>query len=167
MLQLADVTIENQLATQAEVPVRALHAARLKDSPVPSDRIDHGPGLGNRLRERLFAIDVLARLGGPDHCNRMPVVGRGYHHRVDIVSSQQIAKIAISIAAFIQTAFLASVVIFDDLLAACELELVHVAGGEDLGPRRIQKRSHQMLALLARADKAQRNPLARRTAGST
>src|SRR5690606_3141847 len=51
--------------------------------------------------ERFFAINVLAGVRGCDGGDRMPMVGGGDQHRVDIVAGEQFAEVAIAGAIFV------------------------------------------------------------------
>ena len=56
---------------------------------------------GNRVRQRLFAVDIFLAsrsLGGD---NLMPVVGHGDHDGIDIVTSQQLAIIVVALAVLV------------------------------------------------------------------
>ena len=57
------------------------------DDPVVLPRgLDHRPPLGDRHRQGLLDVHVLAGLARLDHLDRVPVVGRGDHHRVDVLA---------------------------------------------------------------------------------
>ena len=144
------------------MPVRALHAAGLEYPSVTSDRIDHSPGLNDSLRERLLAENILAGHSRLDDRNGVPVVRRGNYHCVNIISGKQLAKISVGVTAFVCAAALIGIVVFDYSFPTRQLEFIDVAGSQNVCAWRIQKRPHQMFTLLARGDKAQRNPLTRR-----
>jgi len=147
------------------MPVRALHTAGLEDAIVTPHGVDHSPGLFDRLRQGFLAVDILARLGGLDDRNRVPVVGGRNHDGVDIVPGDHLAEVAVGIATLVRAAALAGVIIFDDLLAASQLELVDIAGCDDVRAGRVEEGLHQVLALLAGADETQGDSFTRCVAG--
>ena len=61
-------------------------AAGLEDAAVLLDRGVDGPALGDRVGQRLFAVDVLAGIGGGDADQAVPVVGRADADGVDVLS---------------------------------------------------------------------------------
>ena len=67
--------------------------ADLDDPLVLPRGLDHRPALGDRHREWLLDIYVLACLAGGDHLDRVPVVGRGDHDSVDILAIEDRAEI--------------------------------------------------------------------------
>ena len=100
-MDLADPAVSNQLAGAAEVPVRALLASRLPDDLVFLHSIGHRPALGYRQRERLLAIDILLGARRVDRDQGVPVIGSPYIDRVDVLASDDVAKILIALAALV------------------------------------------------------------------
>ena len=57
--------------------------AHLRDDLVLPGGLGHGAAFGDRVGQRLLAVDVLALLHGRDGRDRVVMVGRGDHHGVD------------------------------------------------------------------------------------
>ena len=64
-------------------------AAAGDDAGVAPGGLDHQRAFAERPRFGLLAVDVLAAAAGLDHHDRVPVVGRGDVHGVDVVAGQQ------------------------------------------------------------------------------
>ncbi len=90
-LQVADPAVADQLAGAAEAMVRPLLAAGLEDDVMLAHRVAHGAALGDRQRQRLLAVDVLAGLARLDHRDRVPVVRRADLDGVDVFPAQDFA----------------------------------------------------------------------------
>ena len=58
----------------------------MADHARPPGGLDHRPALGHRVREGLLHVDVLARLGGLDEREAVPVLRGGDQHRVDVLA---------------------------------------------------------------------------------
>src|SRR5439155_16250008 len=86
-----------RLAERAE-DVGPLLAAGLEDAAVLAGRVDAGPGLGQRQRERLLAVHVLARLAGQNRRDRVAVLRRGDADGVDVLAAEEFAKVGVGIA---------------------------------------------------------------------
>ena len=56
---------------------------------------DHLPAFPEVVAERLFHVDVLARLTGPDGCQGVPMIRQGDDHRVDILVVQQLTDVVV------------------------------------------------------------------------
>ena len=65
----------------------------LDDPVVLPRRLDHGPPLRDRHRQGLLDVHVLAGPARLDHLDRMPVVRRGDHHRVDVLPFEDGAEV--------------------------------------------------------------------------
>ncbi len=127
-----DHAVARELARDAELARRTLHRAGLKNALIFAHRADQRPRLVDRVRQRLFAIDVLARLCRRDGDERMPMVRRRDHHRVDVLAAEQLAEIVLRVAAFEISAGLLRVETLDLLLAILAPRPVHVAHGHGL-----------------------------------
>src|SRR5262249_58791516 len=77
---LADAAATNDLDGLAAVIRRTPLQADLHYALIPLSRLDHPAAFGDRERKRLLDINILARLTGVNHLQRMPVVGRGDDH---------------------------------------------------------------------------------------
>lgn len=79
----------------AEARLAALLRACLEDDAVCVHRVYNLPPLVHGERERLFAVDVLARAGGEHRNNRMPVVGGYDEHGVNRLVGEQVSEILV------------------------------------------------------------------------
>jgi hypothetical protein len=61
------------------------------DPLVAIDGLRHAAGLVDGMSHRLLAVDVLLSLAGVDRLPRVPVVGGGDHHCVDVFAVEQAA----------------------------------------------------------------------------
>ena len=75
------------------VLARALLHSDLADALVDSGRIDHARSLLDPEGERLFHVDVFARVEGVDGDRSVPVVGRGDQNGIDLLKFQQLRVI--------------------------------------------------------------------------
>ena len=73
-------------------------AAAGDDAAVTPGRVDHQRPFAQRQRFGLLAVDVFAVAACFDHHDRVPVVGRGNVHGVDVGAGQQLAKIVVGLA---------------------------------------------------------------------
>jgi len=84
LAQLAKVAVADQCAGLPELPLRPLPRARLEHAPV----LPHGPAnllpLLDRYAQGLLAIKILAGRRRRRRHQRVPMVLRGDHHRVNI-----------------------------------------------------------------------------------
>ena len=88
-------TVANQFAGRAEFGRRPLHAANLQDTLVGTHGIHHDATFKNRVRHRLFAVNILARLNCGDGNQGMPVIWRRDHDGINVFSGEQFAKIIV------------------------------------------------------------------------
>src|SRR5688572_23746678 len=65
------------------------------DATVAACRLDHSPSFDDVVADRLLAVDVLAGLTGPDRHQRMPVVGRGDRHGVDVAILEHATEVGL------------------------------------------------------------------------
>ena len=147
-------------------------ASGLQDPLVLAHGVDHRAALPHGERERLFAINVLARRGGHAGHHAMPVVGHDDRHGVDVLARQQFAEIVVGVAALILgSAGLFGVKLVHLLLARFAAEemagiaisgapLIHVANRKDLDVGLLQEGRQIDSALIARADDADVDPIA-------
>ena len=116
-MQSAQASVTDQFGGAAEMPIGALLAAGLQDAPLLPYGSTHGAPFGNGEGERLLAVDVLAGLRRPNDLDRVPVVGGADLDGVDIVTGQEVAKIAQSVAAIVVPGpLLLGIVPLDDAL---------------------------------------------------
>ena len=110
--------------------------------------------LGDVLRAGLFAIHVLAGLGGVHRHRGVPVRAGGDQHGVDIVAVEQLAKVAKHEAALIAVQFV------DPLLDGDAAGFLDVADGGELHVLLLQEAAQVVRAAVADADAADDDPLA-------
>ena len=119
-------------------------------------------GLAHGLRgaeapaDRLLAVHVLALPDRLQGHQRMPVIGRGDLHGVDVLAGHQLAEILVG------RAVLVVVELVDRLLGLVPLGLVHVADGHDLDLGIPAEGPHVAHALDAQADAPQHHAVRRR-----
>ena len=87
--------------------------------------------LGDRQRRGLLQVDVLARLDGRDRRQRVPVVRRADHDRVDVLAREQVAVVAVRLHAVVRLAGLLRVVAVHEQLRVLGAPAVEVAHGDD------------------------------------
>ncbi len=125
--------------------------AHLGDALVLLGRGHHGPALGDPVRQRLLAVDVLAGLAGQDGRDRVPVVGRGDHDGVDILAVEHLAEIVVGLRLAVGRR-----------LGPPQMRLVHVADRRDPDVRKALEDFEQAGPHAADADEAQHDRLAGR-----
>src|SRR5437870_6533935 len=121
---LAQAAVANDFAGQPEVQVRALLAADLEDALGLPCHLEQGLALVDGQGERLLAIHVLAAPQGGDGGQRVPVVGRGDDHGVDVLAGAKLAEVAV-------TGDLVLVLLLRHFGDAFQVLLVDVAAGHD------------------------------------
>jgi len=90
---LANVAVLHHFNGLAEVLAAALHVAALEHHAVVLDGLEHGVRLCDGGAQRLFAVNVLLRLGRIEHGQAVPMVRRGHDHRVHILVLDDLAEI--------------------------------------------------------------------------
>ena len=169
----ADAAVADQLARVAARAARAPLAAALEDAAVAVHGADHRLAVGDRERERLLAVDVLARFRGGDDDARVPVVRRRHGNRVNVLAGEQLAEVLGGEDAFVGAiALLGRVVAFDGLPGGGEAAVpallvaaaagVHVAQRGDLHLGMAEERPQVAVPLAAEADAAHHDAAARR-----
>ena len=121
---LAQAAVAHDFAGQPEVQVRALLAADLEDALGLPCHLEQGLALVDGQGERLLAIHVLAAPQGGDGGQRVPVVGRGDDHGVDVFAGAKLAEVAV-------TGDLVLVLLLRHFGDAFQVLLVDVAAGHD------------------------------------
>src|SRR5215475_5818135 len=147
---LADAAAANELDGLAAVIRRTSLQADLHDALVPLSRLDHPAAFGDHERKRLLDVDILARLTGVNHLQRVPVVGRGDDHRVHVFHIQQLPIVLeLSRAAA------------DLLRGEIHVRLINVAYGDDLGVLVREETFQHLVAAIANRDAAETNAVIR------
>ncbi len=111
----------------------------------------HGSPFGDAVRQRLFAIDVLAGLAGEDRGYCVPVVGGGDHDGVDVLAVKHAPKVAIAVRRASRR-----------LLRPAQVRLENVAHRADRNVRELVELVQQPRAHSAHTDEAQHDLLAGR-----
>ncbi len=137
----------------------------LHDAVVLAGSVDHRAAFHERDRQRLLDVDVLARLAGGDHLDRVPVVGGGDHDGVDVLAIEQDSKIldAGDVAfelrnpgnPLAQTGESR----VEPIVGAGQVRLIDIAQGDDLGVGMSEEPSEELAAAVADADKAKPQPI--------
>ena len=68
--------------------------ADLHDALVATRGFDHQPALAQVVRRRFFDVDVLAGVAGENGRGRVPMIGGGDEHGVDVLVLQDASKVA-------------------------------------------------------------------------
>src|SRR5439155_22894413 len=92
---LPDFSVLNQLHGLLKMFARALLRADLHHAVVFCRRLDHSAALGQRMRERLFDINILASFASHDHGDGVPVIRGGDDHRLYVLVVEDGAKILV------------------------------------------------------------------------
>ena len=98
------------------------------DAVVPPRGLDHLPALDDVVADRLLDVDVLARLAGEDRHERVPVIGRGNRHRIDVAVVEHAAEVGLGLGA-------AAVLLLDEGQRVLEVALVDVHDVRDADVR--------------------------------
>jgi hypothetical protein len=125
-LELADSPVAHQLCHPVIDRQRTVFGARLEHSTVPADFFDQNPALIDGQRG-LFALHVLACARRHHAHQRVPVIRRGNHHRIDIFPGEDLTEILGS------DAILVIVGRVDDGLGLAESVFIHVANHQHPG----------------------------------
>ena len=142
--------------------VGPLLAAGLEDALVLARRVDAPLALGERERERLLAVDVLARLARLDRRDRVPVLRRGDADGVDVLARDQLAEVGVRVAALV-VGLLAEYAFSTRLLACSRRVRVHLADRQRLHVAEPEQLGQVVVVgHLAAADEADGDPLAGR-----
>ena len=118
----------------------SLLAAGLHHAVVFTYGIDAKLGLGDRQRQRFLAIDVLTGLAGFDDRDRVPMVGGGDHHGIDVVAADDLAEIVGIVATLVRLLLLPAVGVFHPFLGVHPPRRVDLAYGQGLDVAEPQQR---------------------------
>ena len=136
----------DDLDDAAVVVARVDQVPHLGDAAVLGRGVGHRPPLADPVREGLLAVDVLARLAGEDRRDRVPVVGRGDDHRVDVLAVEDARGSRCTTPACRRPS-----------PAPCRVRLVDVADGGDADVGHLAEDVQQARAHPAEADEAERD----------
>ena len=90
---LSDFSALHQFDRFLEMFTGTLLGADLHDAVVFRHSLHHLAALGQRVRERLFDIDILARFAGHDHGDGVPMVRGCNDHRLNVFVVEDRAKV--------------------------------------------------------------------------
>ncbi len=90
------------------------------------DCLHHGLLLGNGPRQWFFTVDILFLPRCFDGRHGMPMIGTGNHHRINVVSRQQLAKVMIPFAVLVL------ILVVDYLDRVAKMVLINVTCCDDL-----------------------------------
>ncbi len=171
---LSDPPVADQFAGPSVIGAGTIMAAGLQHTPVLADRLDHRLTLSHRESQRLLTVDVLSGAAGHHGDQCVPMIGHHTHYGINIFPRQHVAEIFIRITAAEHPRRLPCRVECVDLLlsrlaaeklvstAVAVAGGVHVANGQHLAVVMTKKRRQVDRALVAAADQADVNPIARR-----
>ena len=131
-------------------------AAAGDDAGVAASGLDHQRTFAQGSRLGLLAVHVLAAAAGLDHHDRVPMIGRGDMHRVDVRAGQQLAEVVVGLAVGVLVVFVHLAL---GLVAGA---LAHIADGHVLDIRTAQERALVAASHVADADAAHHDPVAGR-----
>ena len=154
MLELADATVANQFAGEAEGARGALLGAELKDALVVVDFLPQCPILGQVQAHRFFQVNILAGAHGGQRGQDVPMVGCGDQHGIDVFAGEQLAEVAI------RSAVLVLIMLVDAVARLLEVAGHDIAHGDNLGVLLIEEVAHVPLSLRADTDAADGNAVA-------
>jgi len=154
-VDFSDSAIADEFAGEAEVVLRALLAAGQPYYAVAFYRVANCSTFGDVVGERLLTVNVLACPGGHNCRDCVPMVRRGYRHRVDVVSGDYFAKVVVSSA-------IPVAVFFVYYIAGVVMKLgTNVANCNNVNLRLLQESAHVTGAFSAHADAAHYDSIAR------
>jgi len=151
-VQVADASVDDQLAGLVKLGPGTLLRTRLQDAAVTLGLIGQPAALGDCQRKRLFAVNILARAHSRDGNRHVPMVGRSDQNRVDIGPRQHVAEI-LAARLGIEARRLGGL-----FGVAC----IDIAYGHHLAVALAFEALHIACALAAHADAAHRDAVARR-----
>ena len=150
---LADDTVANEFAGDAELLAGALHGAGLEHAVVLFDGFDDGDGLVDVVREGLLTIDVLAVAEGAVGDDGVPVVGSGDAHGVDVGALGDLAEVAGGLAGLGGGTVL-RVVVVHLLFVKVTAHVIHVTHSDNFDIGILEEFADEAAHLLAEADEA-------------
>jgi len=163
-----------QLANVTGQRIAPFHTAGLQYSVVLTHRLDHRASLADRQRERFFTVDVFPCLGREDRNDCVPMIRHDHGHGIDVVTDQNIVKVAGGGAASVCGHAVLRGVVFGDLFprrfAAQELILglvaiasrIYITDSDDLYVGVLHEPAQDRDPLVTHANTSDLNPIARR-----
>ena len=130
--------------------------ARLEYTARSTEGLRQRQALHDVFRAGLFAIHILARIGGHNRGRRVPVRAGGDEHRINVASSKQLAQIAVHRAILVAILFVSP---FLDRLAPLGL---YIADSYEPHIRLLQETTQIVRPAVANPDGTQPDLFARR-----
>jgi hypothetical protein len=131
-------------------------SSSLENASRTMNRLLQNDALSDILCTRLFAVHVLASLGGIDGGCAVPVWSRGNQDRIDVLAIEQISKVAVGFALVVL------VVLIGFLLDRKTLLFLHVTDGDKLDIFLFQKTSQIVSSAISNPNTADDNSFAGR-----
>ena len=145
-LHRAELALVDVLDGLADAGGRAALGPGGHDPPVALRRLDRLAPLPDVVGDGLLAVDVEPRLAGPHRHQRVPVVGRGDGHRVDLRLLEHLPEV--------REGRRLAPLLLDPGGALAEDPAVHVAQGDHAHPLELVELLHQTVAAAAQPDHA-------------
>ena len=101
LLQFADVSVADQLATEQHLAIVSLLSAMLKDDLMLADSAHDRLSLRDGARQRLLAVDVFASSRRRDGNQGVPMVRGRNINGIHIRPGQDLAKVVVGAAVFV------------------------------------------------------------------
>ena len=173
-VEATDEAVADQLAGEARLAIGAFVAAGLEDHAAAADGIDDPAAFVDGQGQRFFAVDILARAGGGDGHDGVPVVGDGDDDGVDVGPGEDLAIVDAGKTSSDGTILrLRRIELIDDPLGRFSAKVlgggfvavagpVDIADGPDMDIRQLQKALEVVGSLVARSNHGQNNPIAGR-----
>ncbi len=132
---------------------RALLHSSLENTARAADFADDIPRLTDGQRQRLFAVDVLSRVGCHDAHRGMPVVGRADDNGIKVRTCKHVPEITVLGTTFVLAGFLlVGVCLLCEIVGVVHLAGINVTDGNDLHVRHFEKIPQMSCRHSARAD---------------
>ena len=159
-VELSKIAVQCQLRSETEVAVRTLLCAQLEHSGVTPHRVAHRLAFVDGQRHAFLAVNILAVPHGPHRVQRVPELGRGNGHGINVVARGQVAEVAVRVAAFVgaRTGFF-GVAVVGPLLGALAFRLEWIANSHDLRGRIAQEPAQNPATPSPNADMARPNAI--------
>src|SRR5207244_7316503 len=93
MTRFAKFARANQFSGPGQAGTASALRPKLVHPVVLARGLDHTPALAEIMGGRLFHVDMLAGLTGPNRGQRVPMVGRGHDHGIDTLVFQDAAQV--------------------------------------------------------------------------
>jgi len=136
-----------------EVGIGTLLAAYPQDDAIVAHRLTKHLSLLDGEGERFLQVDVFLCLRCLDGDEGMPVVRRGDHHRIDILTGQQVLVVLVHLHSL--GLLLTGILVVHPLQEALSLDAIDIAAGYHTHTGDTQVAAQQVHGLLSQPDKSQ------------